>query len=98
MNSGLVREFEKLLGPSSVLYRPEDLLLYEYDGSVVKGRPDLVVFPDSSEEVSRIVRLAAGYNIPIVRRGAGTGLSGGALAGTGGVSVLVGGLIRFPAA
>src|SRR5207244_3107135 len=88
MNSGLVREFEKLLGPSSVLYRPEDLLLYEYDGSVVKGRPDLVVFPDSSEEVSRIVRLAAGYNIPIVGRGAGTGLSGGALARTGGVMLV----------
>src|SRR5207253_4834017 len=88
MNSGLVREFEKLLGPSSVLYRPEDLLLYEYDGSVVKGRPDLVVFPDSSEEVSRIVRLAAGYNIPIVGRGAGTGLSGGALARPGGVMLV----------
>src|SRR5437667_3438668 len=88
MNSGLVREFEKLLGPSSVRYRPEDLLLYEYDGSVVKGRPDLVVFPDSSEEVSRIVRLAAGYNIPIVGRGAGTGLSGGALARTGGVMLV----------
>src|SRR6267154_3512061 len=88
MNSGLVREFEKLLGRSSVLYRPEDLLLYEYDGSVVKGRPDLVVFPDSSEEVSRIVRLAAGCNIPIVGRGAGTGLSGGALARTGGVMVV----------
>src|SRR5207253_1908419 len=67
---------------------PEDLLLYEYDGSVVKGRPDLVVFPDSSEEVSRIVRLAAGYNIPIVGRGAGTGLSGGALARTGGVMLV----------
>jgi len=51
MNSGLVREFEKLLGPSSVLYRPEDLPLYEYDGSVEKGRPDLVVFPDSTEDV-----------------------------------------------
>src|ERR1700694_760001 len=85
MNSGLVREFEKLLGPSSVLYRPEDLLLYEYDGSVEKGRPDLVVFPDSTEDVSRIVKLAAKYNVPVVGRGAGTGLSGGALARTGGV-------------
>src|ERR1700719_2410111 len=80
MNSGLVREFEKFLGPSSVLYRSEDLLLYEYDGSVEKGRPDLVVFPDSTEDVSRIVKLAAKYDVPIVGRGAGTGLSGGALA------------------
>jgi glycolate oxidase len=88
MNSGLVREFEELLGPSSVLHRPEDLLLYEYDGSVEKGRPNLVVFPTTTEEVSRIVKLAAKYNLPIVGRGAGTGLSGGALARTGGVMLV----------
>src|SRR6202521_6057143 len=88
MNSGLVREFEKLLGPASVLYRPEDLLLYEYDGSVEKGRPNLVVFPDSTEEVSRIVKLAEKHNLPIVGRGAGTGLSGGALARRGGVMLV----------
>src|SRR5712692_8135323 len=88
MNSGLVREFEKLLGPASVLHRPEDLLLYEYDGSVEKGRPNLVVFPDSTEDVSRIVKLASSYNVPIVGRGAGTGLSGGALARTGGVMLV----------
>src|SRR5260370_882203 len=84
MNSGLVREFEKLLGPSSVLYRPEDLLLYEYDGSVEQGRPNLVVFPASTEDVSRIAKLAAKYNLPIVARGAGPGLSRRALAPTGG--------------
>ncbi len=88
MNSGLVREFEKLLGPSSVLYRPEDLLLYEYDGSVEKGRPDLVVFPNSTEDVSRIAKLAAKYNVPIVGRGADTGLFGGALARPGGVMLV----------
>ncbi len=88
MNSGLVREFEKLLGPASVLHRPEDLLLYEYDGSVEKGRPNLVVFPDSTEDVSRIVKLAAIQHLPIVGRGAGTGLSGGALARTGGVMLV----------
>jgi glycolate oxidase len=85
MNSGLLREFEKLLGSESVLYQPEDLLLYEYDGSVEKGRPNFVVFPESTEDVSRIVKLAAQHHLPIVGRGAGTGLSGGALARTGGV-------------
>jgi glycolate oxidase len=88
MNSGLVREFEKLLGPSSVLHRPEDLLLYEYDGSIEKGRPNLVVFPTTTEDASRVVKLAAKYNLPIVGRGAGTGLSGGALARTGGVMLV----------
>jgi len=88
MNSNLVREFENLLDTASVLYRPEDLLLYEYDGSVEKGRPNLVVFPTTTEQVSRIVKLAAEHHLPIVGRGAGTGLSGGALARTGGVMVV----------
>jgi glycolate oxidase len=61
------------------------LLLYEYDGSVEKARPGAVVFPRSTEQVSRIVRLAAQHDIPVIGRGAGTGLSGGALARTGGI-------------
>ncbi len=88
MPPGLVRELEKLLGDGSVLDRPEDLLLYEYDGSIEKGRPDVVLFPQSTEDVSRIVKLAAKYNVPVVGRGAGTGLSGGALARTGGVMIV----------
>lgn len=88
MHSGLLRDLEKLLGPASVLSQPEDVLLYEYDGSVERGRPDVVVFPNSTQEVSQIVKLAAKYNVPIVGRGAGTGLSGGALARTGGVMIV----------
>jgi glycolate oxidase len=88
MPAGLVRELEKQLGPSSVLSRPEDLVLYEYDGSVEKGRPDIVAFPTSTQHVSSIVKLAAQHNVPIVGRGAGTGLSGGALARTGGVMIV----------
>src|SRR2546421_12534666 len=88
MYSGLIREFEDLLGPSSVLYRPEDLLLYEYDGSIEKGRPNVVVFPTTTEHVSRIVKLSAEHHFPIVGRGSGTGLSGGALARTGGLMLV----------
>lgn len=65
----------------------EDLRLYEYDGSVEKALPDVVVFPQTTEEVSRIAKIAAKYQVPIVGRGAGTGLSGGALARTGGIVV-----------
>jgi len=86
MNS-LVRELQKLVGPDAVLHRPEDLLLYEYDASVEKGRPEAVVFPTTTEQVSHIVKLAAESNIPIVGRGAGTGLSGGALPRAGGIMI-----------
>jgi hypothetical protein len=88
MHSGLLRDLEKLLGSSSVLFRPEDVVLYEYDGSVEKGRPDIVVFPATTQEVSQIARLAAKHDVPIVGRGAGTGLSGGALARAGGVMMV----------
>jgi glycolate oxidase len=88
MDPSLLREIKKLLGPANVLAEKEDLLLYEYDGSVEKGRPDLVVFPHTTEDVSRIVKLAAKYQVPIVGRGAGTGLSGGALARGGGVMIV----------
>src|SRR6202048_759382 len=78
---------DKLLGPGGYLSRPEDLTLYEYDGSVDKARPDLVVFPRSAEEVAAIVHLSKEHNVPIVGRGAGTGLSGGAIPRAGGIVI-----------
>ena len=88
MDSALLRDLENVLGSSSVLFQPEDVVLYEYDGSVEKGRPDIVVFPATTQEVSQIVRLAGKGNAPIVGRGAGTGLSGGSLARAGGVMIV----------
>lgn len=76
-----------LLGPRGYLDKPEDLALYEYDGSVDKGRPDMVVFPRSREDVVAIVRIAAEHGVPLVGRGAGTGLSGGAIPRQGGLIV-----------
>jgi glycolate oxidase len=88
MTASLVQELTSLLGASNVLYRHEDLILYEYDGSVEKARPDAVVFPRRTEEVANIVKVAARHQVPIVGRGAGTGLSGGALARTGGLMIV----------
>ena len=73
------RKIIDLVGPRGYLDRPEDLALYEYDGSVDKARPELVVFPRTTEEVSAIVKITAQHGVPIVGRGAGTGLSGGAI-------------------
>ncbi len=87
MDSRLLHHFKKLLGAGGVLHEPEDLLLYEYDGSVEVARPDCVVFPRGTVHVVEIVRLAKKNGVPIVGRGAGTGLSGGALARHGGIIV-----------
>lgn len=80
-------KFAELLGPGGCLDRPEDLTLYEYDGSVEKARPELVVFPRSTADVVGIVNIAREYGIPVTGRGAGTGLSGGSIPRMGGLVV-----------
>lgn len=76
-----------LLGPRGYLDRPEDLSLYEYDGSVEKAKPDIVVFPRSTEDVVAIVKIGREFGVPCIGRGAGTGLSGGAIPRYGGIVV-----------
>lgn len=87
ISSATLQAIEQLLGPRGYLHRSEDLALYEYDGSVDKARPELVVFPQSTEDVAAVVRIAIEHGIPIVGRGAGTGLSGGAIPRAGGMVV-----------
>ena len=62
-------------------------MLYEYDGSIEKGRPECVVFPKTTEDVVRIVKVAAEHKLPLVGRGAGTGLSGGTIPTEGGLMI-----------
>lgn len=85
--SDLIREFEELLGPRSVLSTDEQLSLYEYDASIERGRPDLVVFPRTTAHVSAIVKIANREKMPFQARGAGTGLSGGTVADQGGIMI-----------
>jgi len=85
MDARLLAELQKIVGAGNVLHKAEDMLLYEYDGSVEIARPDCVVFPASTEQVVAVVAFAKREQIPLVGRGAGTGLSGGALARHGGI-------------
>jgi glycolate oxidase len=83
----LIRELKAIVGDMYVVHEPEDLIVFEYDGSVDKAFPLAVVLPGSAEEVSRVVKVARRYGAPIVPRGAGTGLSGGAIASRGGITL-----------
>jgi len=85
--TGLTERIAARLGPLGYLDQPEDLALYEYDGGVEKHRPDLVVFPRSTEDVAAIVKIAREFQVPFTGRGAGTGLSGGAIPREGGILV-----------
>src|SRR6478735_3404457 len=80
MDSSIIRQLRKITGKDAVLDRPEELMLYEYDAGVDKHRPGAVVFPQTTQQVSQVMKLASDKKIPVVPRGAGTGLSGGAIA------------------
>lgn len=88
MQTALHRELEKLLGAENVLTQSEELRLYEYDGSVEHAHPDCIVFPGGRDDVVRVMEFANDHGVPLVGRGAGTGLSGGALAREGGIVVV----------
>jgi glycolate oxidase len=67
-------------GERSILYKKEDLVAYDCDGFTLhKHLPKAVVFPKNTEEVSRLVKYCSDNQLPFLARGAGTGLSGGAI-------------------
>ncbi len=83
----VISDLRKIVGHDAVLDRPEDLMLYEYDAGVRKSTPGVVVFPQNAQQVSQIMRVASAAKIPVVARGAGTGLSGGAICKAGGIVI-----------
>src|SRR3954447_13215975 len=75
-----------ILGAGSVLTKPEDIIPYSFDGTAaLRQMPSAVVFPHTSEDVSRCVKFALANHVPIVTRGSGTGLSGGSVPTDGSV-------------
>ena len=76
----IIKQFEAVLGKNGVVQRREELITYECDGlTSYRQRPAVVVLPRTTEQVSEVVKICDRNNIPFIARGAGTGLSGGAL-------------------
>jgi glycolate oxidase len=85
----LLRELGEIVGGANVFSELGDLLAYEYDASNITAVPDLAVLPGSAEEVARVLRVAARHRVPVIPRGAGTGVAAGALPIVGGVVVVM---------
>ena len=84
----LIKNLSAVVGAENVLSKPDELLVYECDGLPQhKHRPRAVVFPSSTEQTASVMKELAEANVPFTPRGAGTGLSGGALALNEGVVV-----------
>ncbi len=81
----ILAKLQNIVTPSRISNDPAELYCYSSDASYIKGTPDYVVMPCTTAEVSEIVKLAQKHHIPIVARGAGTGLAGGAVPLCGGI-------------
>ena len=80
MTDAQLSELSALLKDDQVLTSPEDLNVYAFDGTAILHElPACVILPETTDEVSRVVTLAAKHKIPVVTRGTGTGLSGGSV-------------------
>lgn len=83
----LIEALREVVGHTHVVWRREDLLVYEFDGTIEKALPYAVVFPGDTVEVAGVVKVCRRLGVTVTPRGAGTGLSGGAVAARRGVVV-----------
>ncbi|HYW24986.1 MAG TPA: FAD-linked oxidase C-terminal domain-containing protein [Terriglobales bacterium] len=80
-------DLRRIAGDRHVIDDANDLRIFERDGSISGALPEAVVLPADRDEVVRVVQVAARHGIPVVPRGAGTGLSGGAITLRGGIAL-----------
>ena len=85
---GYVDELRQVLGEENVLEEPLELHIYAKDASLIRGQANAVAFPQNVEDVAGIVKIAEAHKVPIVARGAGTGLAAGASPTEGGIVVV----------
>src|SRR4030081_4073160 len=83
----LADRLSRALGPGAVFRGAENVIVYEYDYGLDRASPDLVALPRTTADVQVIVREAQAAGVPIVARGAGTGISGGAVPAQGGLVI-----------
>jgi glycolate oxidase len=89
-----IRGLKSIVGDEHVLTSAMDLVLYGYDASLIRGKADAAVLPDSTDEVSKIMALAHREKIPVIARGSGTNLSGGTVPVQGGLVIHFGRMNR----
>ena len=87
--AGVAEELRRVAGRESVIDSPNDLRIFERDASIEGALPDAIVLPATAQQVAEVVKVAAKNGLPVVPRGAGTGLSGGAVTIHGGIALQV---------
>lgn len=85
MHANIIKKIENIVGPDNITTVEEDLHCYSFDGAKRIYLPEAVAFPQCTEHVAEIMNLATQYRFPVVPRGAGTGMTGGAVPLEGGL-------------
>ena len=81
----VMKELQEIVGKENVATEKQDRVCYSYDATQMEFLPDAVVFSGTTDEISRVLRLANREHIPVFPRGAGSGFSGGSLPKGGGI-------------
>ena len=81
----IIAKLQEAIGLDKVLFSAVDLIAYSFDGTFEQHLPDVVVLPETNEDVSTVVRVASRYDVPIVPRGMSSGLAGGSIPVRGGI-------------
>jgi len=85
MDKNIITQLKKITGKDGVLSTPEDLAVYGYDSTFEDHRPDVVVLPRTTDQVSQVVQLAVRGRLPLVTRGMGSGLAAASVPIQGGI-------------
>jgi glycolate oxidase len=85
ISTSLTNEFRSIVGKEWFLDTPEDIATYMYDAFLPEFKPDALIIPGCTEEISKIMQVANRERINIIPRGAGTNLTGNSVARKGGI-------------
>lgn len=85
----IIEELEKIVGKSAVSASMSDKITHSYDATKEQFLPDVVVYAENTDQISKVVKLANEYRVPVVPRGAGSGFTGGVLPVHGGIVLVL---------
>ncbi len=89
MNQEIIKELVEIVGEDNVSTDHIDKITHSYDATEKKYLPDAIVYAGNTVEISKIVKIANKWKIPLVPRGAGSGLTGGSLPVQGGIVLVL---------
>jgi len=92
MDSNLLKKLSEIVGKENVYTSMTDRITHSYDATQEQHLPDVVVYVHSTQEVSRVVKFANEFKVPVIPRGAGSGFTGGTLPIQGGIVLVLTGM------